>query len=173
MSLPLLLTALFAAGQPSIAPAGDLTATSTSSPPTGELLVICSARGAQVRVDGRPVGRTPLPVLRLAAGRHHVQVEAPGSEPFGATIEVRAGTFSRVEVRLAPQVIYAPLAIGEPGIETSRTGHTPIITRWWFWGVVAVLGAAIVVTGLHFSTNNDFVPTGELGSSDTSDWTRF
>ncbi|MEO1334762.1 MAG: hypothetical protein AAFV29_03930, partial [Myxococcota bacterium] len=50
---------------------------------------------------------------------------------------------------------------------------TAIITRWWFWGVVAALGAAVVVTGVQLSAGNDFVPGGELEPTDTTDWTRF
>ena len=140
-------------------------------PATAELLVICNAPDAEVVVDGIVVGVTPLPVLTLPVGLHEVRISAPGYEPYVVPVVVLDGRLNRIEVRLAPQAIWAPIAVGAPGIETGRQGHTPIITRWWFWGVVAVLGAAIVVTGVQLSAGSSFVPGGELGNTDTADWT--
>ena len=142
------------------------------APAPAELLIVSSRAGAEVSVDGTVVGVTPLDLLRLPPGRHRVVIRLPGTEPYVETVDLVSGQQARIEARLLPQAILPPLAIGEPGIETSRTGHTPIITRWWFWGVVAVLGAAIVITGAHFSSGNDFVPTGEISPTDTNDWDR-
>ena len=141
--------------------------------PVGELLIISSVQGAEVVIDGVVVGTTPLAVLELPEGQHRVRMTAPGTEPFVTDVSVRAGRLQRLEVRLVPQAIWAPIAVGEPGIETGRKGHTPLITRWYFWGIVAAVGAAIVITGVQLSAGSDFVPGGELGSTDTSDWTRF
>ena len=141
-------------------------------PDTAPLLIICNRDGAEVTIDGRPVGRTPLDAVDLSVGPHVVQIRAEGVEPFLAQVEVLAHRFNRLEARLSTQVILPPLAIGEPGIETGRTGHQPIITRWWFWSIVAALGAAIVITGVQLSGGDDFVPGGELPPTDTSDWNR-
>ncbi len=156
-----------------VSAAPGVATSSTASVPTGELLIICSEDGAEVTIDGAVAGSTPLPVLTLASGPHRVEITQPGTEPFMTIIEVRPDRLNRLEVRLIPQAIWAPIAVGEPGIETGRQGHTPIITRWWFWGVVAAIGAVIVVTGVQLSGGDDFVPGGELGSTDTSTWDRF
>ncbi|MEL7371758.1 MAG: PEGA domain-containing protein [Myxococcota bacterium] len=158
-----LFVSLLAAAAP--APAEDA--------PQGQLLLICSRQGATVFVDGEAKGMTPLDVLSLTPGLHRIEITASDAEPFTAVVEILPKQLTRLEAQLANQAILPPLAVGAPGIETQRKGHTPIITRWWFWGVVAALGAAVVVTGVQLSAGNDFVPGGELEPTDTTDWTRF
>lgn len=156
-----------------LASAPGVATSSIASVPTGELLIICSEDDAEVTIDGEVAGTTPIPVLTLPSGPHRIEISRPGTEPFMTIIEVRPDRLNRLEARLVPQAIWAPIAVGEPGIETGRQGHTPIITRWWFWGIVAAIGAVIVVTGVQLSGGDDFVPGGELGSTDTSTWDRF
>ncbi len=57
---------------------------------TGTLTLTASIDGAEVRVDGRTVGTTPLPMpLRVADGSHHVEVALVGHERVTADVEVR------------------------------------------------------------------------------------
>lgn len=68
---------------------------------TGELVVETRPVGAEVYVDGRLQGRTPLRVS-LEAGRHEVRVAAPGYGEYRAQVEVRPGESVRLGVELVP-----------------------------------------------------------------------
>ncbi len=107
----------------------------------GALQVQSDLVGAQVSLDGKPVGKTPLAnqgvIARLALGKHELHVEAKDYAPFDDEVEVHFQKVSPVVVRL----------VGTN--ETIGTGRTitkvrdPIYERTWF-----VIGAAVVVVGL-------------------------
>uniref|UniRef100_A0A7C2GFA1 PEGA domain-containing protein n=1 Tax=Thermus islandicus TaxID=540988 RepID=A0A7C2GFA1_9DEIN len=67
----------------------------------GTLVVDSSPSGAEVYVDGRLQGRTPLR-MSLEAGRHEVRVAAPGYGEYRAQVEVRPGESVRLTVELVP-----------------------------------------------------------------------
>jgi TonB family protein len=54
----------------------------------GVLLLESDPPGAEVSIDGHPAGRTPLPPLEVAFGRHLVRMEAEGREPVSAELEL-------------------------------------------------------------------------------------
>ncbi|HSD28391.1 MAG TPA: TonB family protein [Vicinamibacteria bacterium] len=72
----------------------------TAPPPQGEADVVSAPSGAQVSVDGRPVGTTPLTGLRLRPGKRRLELELEGHQPWTGTVDVAAGGTGRVEVRL-------------------------------------------------------------------------
>lgn len=55
----------------------------------------------------------------------------------------------------------------------SRGMQKPVFGEWWFWSIVGVAMSAVVVTGAVLSSGGTFVPDGELGNSNTSEWGRF
>lgn len=55
----------------------------------------------------------------------------------------------------------------------SRKLERPIFAEWWFWSIVGVAAAGVVVSGVILSSGGTFVPDGELGNSSTSEWGRF
>ncbi|MFN4072788.1 MAG: PEGA domain-containing protein [Thermus sp.] len=67
----------------------------------GTLAVTSSPSGAEVYVDGALRGRTPLS-LTLPEGRYAVELRLPGYEPYRATVQVRRGETTRLDVRLNP-----------------------------------------------------------------------
>lgn len=67
----------------------------------GTLAVTSSPSGAEVYVEGVLRGRTPLS-LSLPEGRYAVELKAPGYEPYRATVQVRRGETTRLDVRLNP-----------------------------------------------------------------------
>ena len=107
--------------------------------------------GAKVELDGKSVGRTPLPangvIRNLALGAHRLRVQAAGYDAFEQPIQVHFQKVSPVIVRL--------LASNQ----VSGTGKTvvverrPIYTRTWFLvaaGVAAVaIGIAVGANGPH------------------------
>jgi len=107
----------------------------------GSLQVQSDLVGANVTLDGKSVGRTPLAnqgvIAKLALGKHKLHVEAKDYAPFDDDVDVHFQKVSPVVVRL----VGAGATIG-----TGRTVtkvHDPIYERTWF-----VVGAAIVVVGL-------------------------
>ncbi|MBA3391438.1 MAG: PEGA domain-containing protein [Deltaproteobacteria bacterium] len=89
--------------------------------------------GAQVSVDGRVVGLTPLPnVLQLATGTHSVEASAEGYEPAKRDIMVSAGVPLTLEMALKriPTTgkvrITSPIARATVSIDGKPVGTVPI-----------------------------------------------
>ncbi len=85
---------------------------------TGWLSVRVSEAGAQVDLDGKAMGTSPLPALvRVAVGSHEVHATKDGFAPFTARAEVVADGQAAVEAVLAAEVTQAHIAVhttGEP-----------------------------------------------------------
>jgi PEGA domain/Protein kinase domain len=72
----------------------------TPAPTTGSLLVDSRPIGAQVTVDGRSIGVTPIAVDDLAPGEHRVVLQIPGFNLWATTAQVKAGGRTRVAASL-------------------------------------------------------------------------
>lgn len=109
----------------------------------GAIQIQTDVVGAEVVLDGKSLGKTPLPgngvIPRLVLGKHRLRVAAAG-ERYDDDIEVRFQKVSPVVVRLVPGQV-----IGTGKVE--RVERRPFYSRTWFIvtaGVAAVgLGAAI------------------------------
>lgn len=73
----------------------------TPIPRTGTLFLESSPQGAEVYLDGRLQGRTPLR-LTLNEGTYRVELRLPGYEPYGATVRVERGRETRLSASLRP-----------------------------------------------------------------------
>ena len=62
--------------------------------------VVSRPAGAQVFVDGRMVGRTPLVVPGVDPGDHSVRIALPGHQRWATTVSVAAGSRARVAASL-------------------------------------------------------------------------
>lgn len=105
----------------------------------GTVTFMVSERNADVMVDGRRVGRSPITEpLRLRAGAHDVLVMKPGFLPYKQKVEVPAGGARRIDVQLAD----------ETGGLADGGGGGGSVWPWVTMGVgVAAVGAG-VFTGL-------------------------
>lgn len=119
----------------------------------GSLQIQTDLVGADVELDGKSIGKTPLPnagvVPRLALGKHTLKVAAKGYDPFNSDVEVHFQKVSPVVVRL--------LQSGEP-VGTGRTIHrekSPLYTKPWFIGAV---GAGVVLLAVVIGANAGSVP---------------
>jgi hypothetical protein len=90
---------------------------------TGLLAVRASADGSTVFVDEQRVGFAPAEI-NLAAGTHRVRVKNPDFRDYETTTVLPAGTRKDVDVKLLPP---------------------SILSRWWFWGSIALAGATVGV----------------------------
>ena len=105
-------------------------------PEVGGLTISCDLEGASVRLDGEPVGRTPLDQLEVAAGSHQLEVTAEGYRPWSTTIEIEAGESTQLVVDLAPI----------DGEEEGSVDGWVAVSAWALIGVgTGSLVAAIVV----------------------------
>jgi len=66
----------------------------------GSIEVLSRPAGAQVILDGRTIGRTPLSIPDVAAGGHSVRVELPGFNRWATSIDVTPGARTRVAASL-------------------------------------------------------------------------
>jgi hypothetical protein len=113
----------------------------------GSVVILTDSVGAQVSLDGKPVGKTPLPapLAKLALGSHALRVDAPGYVPFDDKVEVRFQKSTRVVVRL--MTVDQPLGGGPTRSRTVQVGDRG---HWYTspWMYVAVGVGAIVVGGI-------------------------
>ncbi|HEY0706690.1 MAG TPA: PEGA domain-containing protein [Polyangia bacterium] len=134
----------------------------------GSLEIETNVRDAEVSVDGSVAGRAPLPTpVRLALGRHTVEVRAPGFAPASRSVEVTAQSPARLHLPLtalpAPAALIppapaetsaaAPLQVSE---SNSAAAPAPIYRRWYFWAGVAAVAATAVTIGIVASSSSPF-----------------
>ena len=105
------------------------------SPLPGALVVASTAAGrpvpgAQVKVDGKPAGVTPLNVENLKPGSHTVEVSAPGVDPVKRKVKVGPGERKEVVVALELPKGKLDLETKPPGadilIGAASVGQTPL-----------------------------------------------
>ena len=111
----------------------------------GSIQIQSDLVGAEVKLDGKTIGKTPLPRLGVISkqplGKHKLRVQAAGYAPFDDEVVIHFQKVSQVVVRLLPSTE----VIGTGKI--SRVEKKPFYTRTWFIvgvGIAAIaLGAAI------------------------------
>jgi hypothetical protein len=107
----------------------------------GSIQVQTDIIGAEVRLDDKPIGKTPLAnvgvISKLALGKHALRVQAPGYDPFDDEVDVHFQKVSQVEVRL----LQSKDVIGTGKVE--RVERRPFYTRTWF-----IIGVGVVAVGL-------------------------
>jgi hypothetical protein len=72
----------------------------TVAPGPGSIQVLSRPSGAQVLLDGRSVGRTPLAIADVRTGAHDVRLELPGFRRWATSVEVKPGERARVAASL-------------------------------------------------------------------------
>lgn len=101
---------------------------------TGWLSVRAAEVGAQVELDGKPFGTTPVPALvRVAAGSHDIKITKAGFAVFSARADVAAEGTSIVEAKLAPVASQGHVVVHASGTEPLRVivdGVDVGVTPW-------------------------------------------
>ncbi len=100
---------------------------------TGSLQVRVNEAGAEVQVDGKPAGVSPLPAaIRVATGPHDVRVSKAGFSPFAVQSEVAVEAAVVVDVTLVAQPTTGHVVVHAGGTEPLRVivdgvdvGQTP------------------------------------------------
>jgi len=97
---------------------------------TGLLAVGASAPGSVVFVDDQRAGLAPVE-LNVSGGTHRVRVKNPDFRDYETTTVIAAGSRKELDVKLLPP---------------------SILTRWWFWGSLALAGATAGVVAYAATT---------------------
>jgi hypothetical protein len=142
----------------------------------GKLRIDCDTPGAEVSVDGKTVGRTPLPGLIWATpGRHQVTASRADAVPALETVEAQTGSTSTVTIHLIPLVAPAPAPVAmapapTPVLQTAPpVGPSPSsanegwwLGRKWTWvaaGSTVLLAAGAITTGVLMKSKFDSLRT--------------
>ncbi len=88
-------------GRVYLASSGAVTDTPTST--QGRLSVTANVSDAEVIVDGRLIGNTPLTAMALSTGSHRVQVKKKGYDTYRTDVEISAGRTASLEAWLTEQ----------------------------------------------------------------------
>jgi hypothetical protein len=138
----------------------------------GRLRIDCDTAGAEVRVDGKTVGLTPLPGLIWATpGRHQVTASRTDAIPALETVEVQTGSTSTATMRLIPLVAPPPAPVAmapapTPVLQTappvspspSSASEGWLLGRKWTWvaaGSTVLLAAGAITTGVLMKSKFD------------------
>lgn len=116
----------------------------------GAITILADVAGADVRIDGTSVGKTPLvrPVAGLALGKHTLEVSMQGYSPLSREVVVHFQKTTRVAVRLVadPEQERLNLALAAAAAKKPRPAPRHFYDSTWF--LVGAGVAAVVVGGL-------------------------
>ena len=112
------------------------------APAAGLLIINSNEKGADVKIDGRPEGTTPLAEpLKLKPGSHTVRVSKHGFTDWQRDIKIDAD--KKVQVKVSLVAIKTKAAVATSPAAGSE--DAALTDQWWFWagvgGGVLLLGA--------------------------------
>ena len=132
------------------------------------LSIACDTAAAEVFVDGRARGTTPLGgPFYVDPGAHQLVVRSAGAAPHVRAFSAAAGQAVKLDVRLAAVAITEPArphAVAEraPGVALSATPRpraaeepAPLYRRPAFWIAVGVVAVAGGLGAAYFATRSD------------------
>ena len=134
----------------------------------GQIQVTCATDGAEITVDGKQVGSTPLgEMVWTTPGRHQVAVQHAGFSPVIEDVVVVAGQAAPVSFELRP----IDLRAANPGKDGAMVGdgaaaseNKPIYRRTWFWVATGVVIGAGIAAGVLIATRSSGGLDTTLGS---------
>jgi TonB family protein len=87
--------------------------------------------GAWVKVDGKPVGVTPLQGFKLQAGTRQVEIALDGHETWSSAIDVVSGEAGKVDVRLraVPEAAPTPEPVDTARVYPNEAGQVDTLAR--------------------------------------------
>lgn len=130
----------------------------------GAVAVLSDVQGANIMLDGKNVGKTPLktPIGKLKLGKHNLRIVAPGYTDFFRDIDVRFQKTTQVEVRMVAAT-GDKRAFSRPrlvGVRTQQKKGSWVASNWGYVAVGVGAVALGVVVGLVM-VNTDVVDCAE------------
>jgi hypothetical protein len=136
----------------------------------GQLTITCAVAGAEISLDGKSVGRSPLraPVW-TTPGQHQLTAIQAGVSPMVEYVEVAPGVMTTVEMRLGQSLPVAGTARTELAVKPlENTTNGWWLGRKWTWvaagSTVLLAGSAAIVGTIVKSRFDDLKGSCGLGS---------
>lgn len=125
----------------------------------GQIKVTCAVDGAEITIDGKQVGSTPLgEMIWTTPGRHQIAVQRPGYTPAIQDVVAVGGKIAALEIEVLPIDLRPANAAADgallgngaaaPGPEPTR----PVYRRTWFWVAAGAVVAAGATTAIILAT---------------------
>ena len=137
----------------------------------GRIEITCATDGAEITVDGKQIGSTPLgEMVWTTPGRHQVAVQHAGFSPAIEDVVVAVGKAAPLNFVLRPIDLHAanPGAGGAlVGGDAAVAERKPVYRRTWFWVATGVVIGAGVAAAVILSTRggtSSGVPETTLGA---------
>jgi serine/threonine-protein kinase len=115
------------------APSAELriTLVRRAAPAVGTADILSTPPGAWVKVDGKPVGVTPLQGFKLPAGTRQVEIALDGHETWSSSLDVVSGEAGKVEVRLRaiPKAPPTPEPVDVARVYPNEAGQVDTLAR--------------------------------------------
>jgi tetratricopeptide (TPR) repeat protein len=140
----------------------------------GQLTIVCDAKGAEISVDGKPMGTAPLakPVWAIP-GLHQVLALQKDAAPAVESVKVNEGANTTVVLKsgqvATPATPAPPVEVATPS-PTPESGNGWWLGRKWTWvaaGSTVLLAGAAAGIGLSVNSRYDELRNG-CGSRSTS-----
>jgi PEGA domain len=130
----------------------------------GQIQIDCMTSGSEVSVDGKSVGRTPLPGLIWATpGHHQITAKHESVAPAVEEVDVKAGAVSNVILRLVAPMAASPVLApaAAPALDL-RASSAPnggnegwLLGRKWAWvaaGSTVLVAVGAITAGLSMQS---------------------
>jgi hypothetical protein len=131
----------------------------------GTLIIKVNVEGADVAIDGRVVGRSPLAApLFVEAGSHEVDVKKGGFDPGKELLAVAPATESEMEFALAALAVEAEPVKDEPKKKEEPPPPPFKSPKWRTYGMIG--GGALTALGLGLGIG---LMVGASGKGDEAD----
>jgi len=134
---------------------GAIRGNAPEATPTARLIVDSDPPGADISLDGRMLGTTPV-TQRVTRGRHLVELSLPGRRTVRKEIEVGAG-----EVR---ELIRLPIKAKVVPPTAAPVAEGP---SWPFWagvGSAALAGAAVITATVAYSRGSSLADENDAAN---------
>jgi hypothetical protein len=146
-------------------------------PHSGLVKFGCNVAGAEVYVDGKLVGKTPL-IRQVVVGDHKIYISKEGYNDFESAMNVKAGEKHFVEAQLSPYRNISPEVLAEvkaheeaearkkklaeaqlreEQLQAEQQASPPSWTdewykQWWIWALAGAVVATAVTVPLVIET---------------------
>jgi TonB family protein len=92
----------------------------TTAPAAGRADIDSTPPGAQVSIDGRNVGETPLKGIRVSVGTHRVEISKAGHGTFRGSVNVSPDRTTSLSASLQPLVAKEETPTPTPAVDVTR-----------------------------------------------------
>ena len=106
-----------------ISPKSQLTVNASLSALPGNLVVSSQPVDAQVILDGKPVGRTPLEIKNIEEGEHRLKLELPNYYPNEQKVFINSGQSTQLNTQLRIRLGFLDIAALPNGASVNLNGR--------------------------------------------------